>query len=83
MNHGTMLPRCTWLQAERQLAYCEGRGISVTSLMPCIERSEVTLPPLAAREITADTWFDVGIIDGGQPSIQRMSRRDAPPRAEV
>lgn len=142
---------------DRILAYCDSRGISTTSLTPCIERSEVALPPLAAREIAADTWFDVGIIDGGhgwptvfvdfcylhailrprglllvddiqlhsvgelarflqedpgvelvqtleggkalvfrklrdqrflpdfggQPYIQRMSRRDAPPRAEV
>jgi len=50
---------------DRILAYCDSHGISTAALKPRIERSELALPPLADREIAADTCFDVGIIDGG------------------
>lgn len=53
--------------AWRDLAPAAGdaHGISTVSLTPFIDRSEVTLPPLATYEIAAEAWFDFGIIDGG------------------
>jgi hypothetical protein len=45
--------------------YCSDNGIATAPLTSILDFSEVTLPAIAAREIAADTWFDVGLLDGG------------------